>query len=224
MPPSPMNTTLAIIGGTGKQGKGLAYRWARAGYRVIIASRMEDRAKVTALELLTALNKQARIESANYTDAVQSADIAILTVPFAAHRETLLMVKDALQGKLLVDVTVPLDPPKITTVQMPSTGSAAQEARDLLGESALIASAFQNISYEILMSEDPVDCDVLVTGVSMQVREDVLQLVKDAGLMGWDAGSIENSAVAEGLTSVLIYINKKYNARHAGIKITGAGH
>jgi NADPH-dependent F420 reductase len=155
-------------------------------------------------------------------EAAPQADIVVLTVPYAAHRITLESLKDSLQGKLLVDVTVPLVPPKVRTVQMPPAGSAAQEAKEILGEGVEVASAFQNIPYELLLGDEEVECDVLVTGTSKDARHEALRLVEAAGLTGWDAGPIENSVVAEALASVLININKLYGSTHAGIKITGA--
>jgi NADPH-dependent F420 reductase len=155
--------------------------------------------------------------------AATSADVILLTVPYAAHRETLESIRDLVQGKLVVDVTVPLVPPKVTKVQMPPAGSAAQEAREILGEETQLAAAFQNISYEHLLSDEPVECDVLVTGTGKEARAETIKLVEAIGLTGWDAGPIENSVVAEGLTSVLIHINKQYGTTHAGIKITGVG-
>jgi NADPH-dependent F420 reductase len=158
-------------------------------------------------------------------DAAQKANIIAITVPYAAHRETLESVKDLLQGKLLIDVTVPLVPPKVATAQMPAAGSAAQEAREILKEGTTqIAAAFQNISYEQLFGDDAVDCDILVTGTTKEARAETLKLVEAAGLTGWDAGPLENSFVLEGMTSILIGINKKYGSRHAGIRITGAKH
>jgi 8-hydroxy-5-deazaflavin:NADPH oxidoreductase len=124
------------------------------------------------------------------------------------------------KANLLIDVTVPLVPPKVTKVQMPPEGSAAQEAKAILGEDVQVAAAFQNISHEHLMTDGNVDCDVLVTGTSKEARDEALTLVEAAGLTGWDAGPIENSVVVEGLTSVLININKKYGSTHAGIRIT----
>jgi NADPH-dependent F420 reductase len=130
-------------------------------------------------------------------------------------------VKDAMQGKLLIDVTVPLVRPKVTKVQMPQAGSAAQEAKEILGDDVQVTAAFQNTSYELLLTDGNIDCDVLVTGSSKEARTETLTLVEAAGLTGWDAGPIENSVVVEGLTSVLININKQYGSTHAGIKITG---
>ncbi|MEY2817478.1 MAG: hypothetical protein RL275_941, partial [Chloroflexota bacterium] len=157
----------------------------------------------------------------NNLEAAKEANIVVLTVPYAAHRETLESIKNALQGKILVDVTVPLVPPKVSTVQMPSAGSAAQEAKQIVGEGVEVCAAFQNISHEHLLGEEGVECDVLVTGSSKDARANVILLVEAAGLRGWDAGPIENSVVVEGLTSILIGINKKYGSKHAGIKITG---
>jgi NADPH-dependent F420 reductase len=154
-------------------------------------------------------------------DAAQQAEIVVLTVPYSAHRETLEGLKEALKGKILVDVTVPLIPPKVSKVQMPAAGSAAQEAKEILGEGVEVVAAFQNVSYEHLLDDEDIECDVLVTGTSKQARLEVLKLVDAAGLIGWDAGPIENSVVVEGLTSVLININKQYGSTHAGIKITG---
>ncbi|MEW5830440.1 MAG: NADPH-dependent F420 reductase [Chloroflexota bacterium] len=218
---TPLILTIAVLGGTGKEGQGLAYRWARAGYRVIIGSRRKDRALAASVELGNLLGGTASVQGMDNIEAAAQADIAVLTVPYAAHRSTLERVKDQLQGKILVDVTVPLVPPKVSKVQMPPAGSAAQEAREILGEGVEVVAAFQNISHEHLLGDGDVTCDVLVTGSSKAAREEVLKLVEAAGLTGWDAGPIENSVVVEGLTSVLIGINKKYGSTHAGIRITG---
>jgi hypothetical protein len=214
--------TIAVLGGTGKEGKGLAYRWARAGYRVLIGSRSSERAVTAASEIMELLEGSTSIVGMSNREAVEQANIVVVTVPYSAHRETLQNVKDVLKGKLLIDVTVPLVPPKVTKVQMPAAGSAAQEAREIAGEGVEVVAAFQNISHEHLLSEDDIDCDVLVTGTSKDARAEALTLVEAAGLTGWDAGPIENSVVVEGLASVLIHINKQYGSTHAGIKITGA--
>lgn len=214
--------TIAVLGGTGKEGKGLAYRWAKAGYRVLIGSRSSEKAEAAASELAQMLEEGAAVAGLTNPEAARQADILVLTVPYAAHRSTLESVKDAAQGKILIDVTVPLVPPKVSKVQMPPAGSAAQEARKILGDGVQVASAFQNISHEHLLQDADVDCDVLVTGTGRETRDQVLKLVAAAGLTGWDAGPIENSVVIEGLTSVLININKRYGSTYAGVKITGA--
>lgn len=213
--------TIAVLGGTGKEGKGLAYRWAKAGYRVLIGSRLSERAVTVASEIMQLLEGSSSVVGTTNLEAAQQADIIVLTVPYAAHRPTLESVKDALKGKLLIDVTVPIVPPKVTKVQMPPAGSAAQEAKEIVGEDVQVVAAFQNISHELLLGEEEVECDVLVTGTSKDARAEALRLVDAAGLTGWDAGPIENSVVLEGLASVLIYINKQYGSTHAGIRITG---
>lgn len=213
--------TIAVLGGTGKEGKGLAYRWARAGYQVLIGSRTSEKAVTAASEILEQLEGQGSVVGMSNPEATEQANIVVLTVPFSAHRSTLESVKDFLQGKLLIDVTAPLVPPKVSKVQMPPAGSATQEAREIVGEGVEVAAAFQNISHELLFGDSDVECDVLVTGTSRNARQEAIKLVEAAGLTGWDAGPIENSVVAEGLTSVLIHINKQYGTTHSGIKITG---
>lgn len=221
---APILLTIAILGGTGKEGKGLAYRWAKAGYRILIGSRSAEKAKAASQDLWKLLKGDGLVDGLTNLDAAQRANIVVLTVPYAAHRETLEAVKSALTGKLLVDVTAPLVPPKVNKVQMPPAGSAAQEAKQILGEDVEVVAAFQSISYELLLKDQTLNSDVLVTGSSKEARAEVLKLVLAAGLTGWDAGPIENSVVVEGLTSVLININKQYGSTHAGIKITGVGN
>ena len=216
-----MTYTIGIIGGTGKEGKGLAYRWAKAGHRVLIGSRSEEKALAAAADLAALLPSEARVQGLGNLAAVQQCDIAVLTVPFAAHAETLHGLKEALQGKLLIDVAVPLNPPKVTRVSMPPEGSAAQQAQSILGEGVQVVAAFQNISYEHLLKDEPVACDVLVCGTGKDARQTVINLARDAGLTAWDAGVIENAVVVEGLTSVLIGLNIQHKVGSAGIKITG---
>lgn len=213
--------TIAIIGGTGKEGKGLAYRWLKAGYCVLIGSRQEEKAVAAANDVKALLGSTADVVGLWNPDAASKADLVVLTVPFSAHRATLEGLKDQLAGKILVDVTVPLVPPRVTKVQMPPAGSAAQEAQEILGESVTVVAAFQNISYEHLLQDEDIGCDVLVTGSSKAGRAQVLELVRAAKMTGFDAGPIENSVVIEGLTSVLIGINKQYGVQSAGIRITG---
>ena len=216
--------SIAVLGGTGKEGKGLAYRWARAGYHVRIGSRSAEKAIAAANEIREMLGDGVSVEGMTNIEAARDANIAVLTVPYSAHRDTLESVKDELKGKILVDVTVPLVPPKVATVQMPAAGSAAQEAKQILGDDVQVCAAFQNISHEHLLDNAEVECDVLVTGTSKDARAETIKLVEATGLRGWDAGPIENSVVIEGLTSILIGINKKYGSTHAGIKITGIEH
>jgi len=213
--------TIAVLGGTGKQGKGLAYRWAKAGYKVLIGSRSSEKAVTTASELMEMLEGSSSLVGASNHEAAEQADIVVLSVPYAAHREILEGVKEFLQGKILIDVTAPLGSPK-NKVQMPPAGSAAQAAKEIVGAGVEVVAAFQSIPYEYLLKDEDIDCDVLVTGTSKDARSEALKLVEAAGLTGWDAGPIENSVVIEGLASVLININKRYGSTHSGIRITGA--
>jgi len=217
----PLLMTIAVLGGTGKQGKGLAYRWAKAGYKVLIGSRSSEKAVTTASELMEMLEGSSSLVGASNHEAAEQADIVVLSVPYGAHRETLEGVKEFLQGKILIDVTAPLGSPK-NKVQMPPAGSAAQAAKEIVGAGVEVVAAFQSIPYEYLLKDEDIDCDVLVTGTSKDARSEALKLVEAAGLTGWDAGPIENSVVIEGLASVLININKRYGSTHSGIRITGA--
>lgn len=212
--------TLGLIGGTGKEGKGLAYRWARAGYNVIIGSRTKEKAEAAAHELNQRLGGEP-VRGMLNPDAAWACDIAILTVPYEAHTVTLESVRETLAGKVLVDVTVPVRPPKVSVVHVPAQGSAAQEAQALLGDQVRVVSAFQNVSHEHLVEDHPIACDVLVSGDDTEAKKQVLLLVEAAGMVGWDAGPLPNAVVAEGMTSVLIGINRRYKMKGAGIRITG---
>lgn len=212
--------TIGIIGGTGKEGKGLAYRWAKAGHTILIGSRQLEKAQEAAKFVNELLSGAFVVQGDENAQVAQRADIVVLTVPFNVHIEMCNFIKPFVQGKILVDVTVPIVPPKVTRVQMPPEGSAGQQAQAILGENVQVVTAFQNISYEHLLNEDDVDCDVLVCGTK-DAREIVIGLVQDAGLVGWSGGVLENSVVVEGLTSVLIGLNKQFGVHDSGIKITG---
>ena len=208
---------IAVLGGTGAEGSGLAFRWARAGYRVIIGSRNADRAREAAAEI-----DADGIEGMANEDAADSCDIAVLTVPFAAQRDTLASVRSFLQAKVLVDVTVPLAPPKVSRVHLPAEGSAAQLAQSVLGDGVHVVSAFQSVSAHHLRDPDhDIDCDVLVCGDDKASREAVVALVEAAGMRGIHAGPLANAAASEALTSVLIWMNRRYKVPSAGIRITG---
>lgn len=214
--------TLAILGGSGDLGGGLAFRWARAGYPIIIGSRSADKAEQAATEL-AAKGLAGKVRGLDNAAAAQAGDIVVLTVPFANQAPTLEAIKAAVQGKILVDVTVPLVPPRVGTVQLPAGGSAGQIAQATLGEGVRVVSAFQNVAAAHL--EDPEhdpDCDVLVCGNDADACAAVLALVAAAGMKGWHAGPIANSVVAEALTSVLITLNRRYKIPGAGFRITGS--
>lgn len=218
--------TIAILGGTGDLGTGLARRWSEAGYRVIIGSRTAEKAETAAADLRNVMTERGiaeiNVEAMENLEAATTADIVAMTVPFDHHGSTLEYVKGALQGKILVDVTVPLVPPKVGRVQLPEGGSAGQIAQDLLGEDVQVVSAFQNVAAHHLQEGHGLDCDVLVSGNKKEARATVIALVEAAGMRGYHAGPINNAAAAEALTSVLITINRQYKC-HAGISITGLG-
>jgi len=216
--------TIAILGGTGDLGRGLTRRWAQAGHHIIIGSREESKAAAALAELKAVLAERGEtvdnaLAMSNY-EAAKAADIVVLTVPFAHQLSTLEPVKVLLQGKILLDVTVPLMPPKVAVVQLPPEGSAGQRAQQFLGDEVRVVSLFQNVAAHHLLENHKIDCDVLVTGNDKAAREEAIALVEAAGMTGYHAGPIANSVAAEALTSILININRQYKC-HAGIVITG---
>ncbi|MES2184020.1 MAG: NADPH-dependent F420 reductase [Pseudomonadota bacterium] len=212
---------IAVIGGTGAEGSGLALRWAGAGHAVTLGSRDPTRAQSVAGEL-NALLGSGQVRGDSNEAAVRDADVVVLTVPFAVQRSTVEGLAQLLTGKILVDVTVPLVPPKVSRVQLPAGGSCVVEVQRLLGDAVRVVSAFQNVGAHHLKDlHHQATCDVLVTADDKEARALVCSLADDAGLRGIDAGPLANSAAAEALTSVLIWINQKYKVPGAGIRITG---
>lgn len=213
--------TLAILGGTGKEGAGLALRWALRGYAVIIGSRAAEKAQRRAAEMNAELGADYLRGMAN-ADAAAAADIVVLSVPYSAHGPTLTGVRAGCAGKVLVDLTVPLQPPEITAVNLPAGGAAALEAQALLGDAVTVVAAFQNVSAVKLRQLDrPVDCDVLVCADDDRAKAAVIELVAAAGMRGIDAGPLKNAVAAESLTPILLHINRAYQVKGAGIRITG---
>lgn len=213
--------TVAVLGGTGKEGSGLAARWALNGYHVIIGSREAEKAQNRVKELNEVLGGEYLTGMDNVA-AAKSADLVVLTVPYTAHRVTLESVKEHLAGKILVDVTVPLAPPKVRSVNIPEGKAASLEAQAFLGDGVKVVSAFQNVSAEKLVDPNvTVDCDVLVTGDDADAKAEVAKLVEAASMRAIDAGLLVNAIAIEALTPVLLYINKKYNVHGSGIRITG---
>ena len=213
---------IAIIGGTGKEGGGLAIRWARAGHAVVIGSRDGDKARARAAALVAAGHgTPATIEGADNAAAAGAADAAVLTVPYAAHADTLRAIQPVMAGKVLVDVTVPLVPPKVSRVQLPPGGAAALEAQALLGPSTPVAAALHHVSHAHLADPNAViRCDVLVVADDERARTVALELVRALGLRGLDAGPLANAVALESLTPVLIHLNKRYKSPGAGILFT----
>ena len=216
--------TLAMLGATGDLGGGLARRWAAAGYPIVIGSRSQEKGAGSAAEVneqLGELGLPATVRGTDNLTAAHEGDIVVLTVPYAFQRATLEGVAEALQGKILIDCTVPLVPPKVARVQLPDEGCAAVIAQQTLGPGVRVVSAFQNVGASHLREEDAVDCDVLVTGDDPSARAEVIELIEALGMKGWHAGPLDNAAAAEALTSVLIQLNRKYGIAGAGLRITG---
>ena len=212
---------IAVIGGTGDLGAGLAMRWARAGHEIVVGSRDAARAEEAAKRLNAAADTSS-ISGLENAASAEACEIVALTVPYANHLPMLEVIGPHLAGKILIDVTVPLVPPKVRTVQLPDAGSAAKAAQELLGEEVRVVSAFQNVAAAHLSDLDhAIDCDVLVCGNDPDAREVVVALAAEADMKAWHAGRIDNSAVAEALTSVLIFINNRYKIDGAGIRIIG---
>jgi NADPH-dependent F420 reductase len=217
-----MTKTVAVIGGTGNEGPGLALRWAKSGqYQVIIGSRQQEKAERVAAELNARLG-QDLIRGMINSEAAAAGDLVVLTIPYSAHTSTLESIRAELIGKTLVDVTVPLQPPKVSRVYIPPGGSATAEAQALLGDNVYVVAAFQNVGAAHL--DDPhhsVQCDVLVCGDHQTAKAEAIALAKAAGMRGLDAGPLQNAVVVEGLTALLIGINIRYKVKGAGIQITG---
>ncbi len=215
--------TIAVIGGTGALGGGLAWRWARAGYRILIGSRDAEKAAAAAAAVAGRLPPGREISGHPNPAAAAAADLVVLTVPFAHQRPILEDIRAGLAGKILVDTTVPLVPPKVMRVQLPPEGSAAVIAQQIVGPDTTVVSAFQNVAADLLASEELPECDVLVAGDKAEAREVVVRLASEAGFRAWHAGPLANSAAMEALTSVLIFMNRHYRGDHAGIRLTGVG-
>jgi hypothetical protein len=211
---------IAIIGATGQLGGALARRLVQAGESVIIGSRDAARAQAVASALENETRR--RVAAGSNADAAAAADLVIVTVPFAAQKATLREIAAHVSGKIVVDTTVPLVPPKVMRVQLPAEGSAAQIASGLLGAGTRVVSAFHNVAAHKLATDEKIDCDVLVFGDDPQARDAVIRIAECCGLRALHAGPLANSAAAEALTSVLIFMNKRYAVDGAAIRITGA--
>lgn len=215
--------TIAVIGGTGAEGSGLAVRWAAAGYPIVIGSRSAEKAAGAATELSQLLPPdRASIRGATNADAAAQADLVVLSVPYDAQAGTIDQIVAASQGKTVITVVAPLKPPKVSTVWRPPGGSAAQEAQAQLGEGVQVVAAFQNVAAGHLkdLTWQP-NCDVLVTGDSKAAKQSALELAQAAGFVAIDAGPLANASVVEGLTAVLIGINARHKVQGSGIRLTG---
>jgi hypothetical protein len=211
--------TLAILGGTGKEGPGLALRWAKAGYKIIIGSRQADKAQVAAAEINYKLGIGS-VTGLENAAAARQADISILTVVQAAHQEALLSVKEALQGKILVDATARVD---FRDPKPPAPPSAARQAQELLGQGVRVVAAFQNVPSHALKKDldRPLDAEVLVCAEDIPAAQAVIELAEAGGMRAYYAGGLDNAVTVEGLTALLISMNKYYGTKTASINITG---
>ncbi|HEY0957725.1 MAG TPA: NADPH-dependent F420 reductase [Novosphingobium sp.] len=207
--------SIAVIGGTGHLGKGIARRLAKAGHDVTIGSRAAEKAEGIAAEMGLGLKGAAN------EDAAKGKDVVIVTVPYESQAATLKQIRDHVGSAIVVDTTVPLVPAKVMRVQLPAAGSAAAEAREHLGPDVRFVTAFHNVAAHILDSDAKVDCDVLVFSDDIEARKTLIGLIGDMELRGVSGGALVNSAAAEALTSILIYMNKTYSADGAGIRFTG---
>lgn len=215
--------TLAVVGGTGAEGSGLAFRWAAAGYPVLIGSRSAERARAASHALAARLPAgSAPVWGETNASAAAAADVVVLSVPYASQAQIIEQIREGCRNKTVVSVVVPLKPPRVSRVWRPPAGSAAEEAQSLLGADVRLAAAFQNVSAEHLKELDHVvDCDILVTGDDQEARRIAIELADAAGMRGIDAGPLVNSSVTEGLTALLIGINMRCKIKGSGVRITG---
>jgi NADPH-dependent F420 reductase len=214
---------LAVIGGTGAEGSGLAVRWAAAGYPVVIGSRSMEKATASAAELRALLPAgSAALSGDANAAAAAAAQVVVLSVPYSAQVKSIDEIAAACHGKILLTVVAPLQPPKVSTVWRPPGGSAAEEAQAQLGQAVRVAAAFQNVSAGHLRDLNWVaECDVLVTSDDKEAKQMAMELARAAGFFAVDAGPLANSSVVEGLTALLIGINIRHKVKGSGIRITG---
>lgn len=216
-----MRRIIGIIGGTGKQGTGLALRWGKS-HEVIVGSRDRERAEAHAKEVTSKLGESVTLRGASNADAAREADVVVLSVPYASHAATLSELAPALEGKVLVDLTVPLKPPRVTEVSLPAGQSAALEGKAILGEKTRIVAALHHVSSVHLGDvTHPLEGDVLVAGDDAAAKDIVIELIADLGMRGIDAGPLVNAIALEALTPALLYINRRYKVRGAGLRILG---
>lgn len=214
--------TLAILGGTGKEGPGLAMRWLKAGYPIIIGSRQAEKAQATADELCAKLGEGVQVSGMENADAARQADICVLTVVQSAHQAAIESVMEAVQGKILVDATARVE---FRNPLPPAPPSAARLAQEKLGPGVRVVAAFQNVPASVLKKnlDEPLDVDVLVCADDPQAADEVIRMAELGGMRGYYAGNLDNAVVVEGLTSILIAMNKHYGGHSASIRISGVG-
>ena len=210
--------TIALLGGTGKEGTGLALRWARAGYAVIIGSRSAERA-AEAAEAMNATLGTSGVRGLGNEEAAAAGEIVVLTVPPEAQLATLESVKAELQGKIVVDATARVD---ARNPKPPEGKASARLAQDLLGPGVRVVGAFQNVPAHALKQLDhELASDVMVTSDDAEARAAVVVLAEAAGMRAYEAGGLDNGLVVEGLTALIIAMNKRYKSKTGGVRISG---
>jgi 8-hydroxy-5-deazaflavin:NADPH oxidoreductase len=216
---NPSLPVIAVLGGTGKEGPGLAMRWAHAGYKIIIGSRQAEKAQATAAELNDKLGIDF-VEGLQNDAAARKADISVLTVVYSAHEAAVQGLKEALQGKIMVDATARVDFRDPRPPEPPSAPSLAQE---ILGDGVRVVGAFQTVPSHVLKKNlgESLDTDVLVCADDLDAAEQVIKLAEAGGMRSYYAGKLENAVVVEGLAAMMISLNKHYGVRTASISVTG---
>ncbi|HEV8343906.1 MAG TPA: NADPH-dependent F420 reductase [Candidatus Binatia bacterium] len=211
--------TIAIVGGTGSLGRGLALRLARPGIKVTIGSRDQARARQAADELNQLLGGGS-VEGKLNSEAIKEAEFIVIAVPYEGHEQMVRELEGGLKGKIVIDAVVPLRTGKPF---VPPAGSALQEAQQILGADVPVVGALHNISAVDLQDPHSSLGDILVSGDNDVAKEKVMEIIRRLGARAFDAGPASNAYVIEGITGVLIYLNRKYKSKHASIKITGIG-
>ena len=209
---------IGIIGGSGALGSALAHRFIKESFEVTIGSRSPEK----VISKISESDKDLGLQNLKIQEIAQTAsesELIFLTVPFAAHQKTVQVIKPHVQGKIVVDTTVPLVPPKVARVQLPDIGCVARMAQEIFGNDVHVVSALHNVAATALSRLETPDGEVMVFGNNKEARETVIQLISKISLKGWHCGSIDNAVVAESLTPVLIFMNKFYNFKGSGIRI-----
>jgi 8-hydroxy-5-deazaflavin:NADPH oxidoreductase len=211
---------IALVGGTGKEGRGMATRWARAGHDVFIGSRDAERAQNVAQELSGVAN--GKLAGGDNLWAVQQSELVVLSVPYTAHASTLQALAPELGERVLIDITVPLQPPKVNTVNLPAGQAAALEAQAILGSAAKVVAALHHVSAVHLSDLDhAIDCDVLACSDDKAALQQALSVIRDLGVRAYDAGPLRNAIALESFTPVLLHLNRTHKGKSFGIRMTG---
>ncbi len=211
--------TVAVLGGTGKLGPGLAKRLAAAGYKVIIGSRQAEKAARIAADLNEELSSEI-ITGLENRQAAGAADISILTVRATAHEAAIAALQGSLDGKILVDSTARVD---FRDPLPPDGPSAPRKAQDKLGPQVQVVAAFQNVPSHALQHDpgEALDVDVMVCADDKDSAEEVIQLIEGIGMRGYFAGRLDNAIILEGLTALLIAMNRNYQSKKGAIRVAG---